>query len=908
MLVTPSGTYDTSAASTVLGKRVSGGRWGGSERFCHRTGEPEHDLALGPGKYDPNQSVVSKKRPGVKIVAPTKKTLAAHIHAFERQEAERGLGPGKYSPSFSATSDWLSGPRVAIRPKTKPNQKLQEKILEREELAAGQAPGAYEWGVRSEFSSCTGTVSWRPEYAPRRELAQVPGPGSYDPDVSAVKGKTAWDVRMAPSESDSKMDRSAMSVRSSFLHTAEGPGPGAYDVQDDLLHPRPGSTVIKQHETMSLKQKPTRQDGDILVLNPDDSYTRPNVRCSVVMREESFVSQASTAVADDSRSENASAYDVDLSVLSTKHRSLSFSMDGQGIRRDPKESGKLGPGYYNPMHRAVEIEPRATRVLSSITPRSDVKSKVGSDSCKLVLDTERADQYLRSSVGVPDIGRFSARSSAVAGQGTSAFTGESDYEADEAARTLLKHTPTLDMGKVSQRKDIVENKEANPKIGPGAYDVDDSLVHPRVPTAFISNSTVREDDMHDYEGDELVLEPTAADRLVRKATPALVNMEKTVGRVEPKKDPLPEALQYAPAVLRGSGDAVPGVAGFRFEDQVGRIEPKTASEGEHLFGKYSIDYSQVEAKTPAVDFSHGSARNVEGESRTSDKLEGDILVLDTERAQEYIRGSRKLVPDMSKQVSRPEEVAGQGTSAFTGESDYEADEAARTLLKHTPTLDMGKVSQRKDIVENKEANPKIGPGAYDVDDSLVHPRVPTAFISNLVAFEPEIDEDGDVLDLEVALAEGFVRKRTPAPVDMAKSTGRVEAKADEKRPEALEYLPDSRDRIQPGQLIPGVPTVAFAKQTGRKEVDVVKGEGCHLQGKYNPVYSLVEKEMPAPDFGKLTGRSVEGADASIEVSEGDVLDLDAERGLQYLREKKLVSDMSKQTSRPEEVTFDCCLV
>ena len=894
------GAYDV--ASTAVGKRVTGGKWGDNKRFCDRKGEEEHGHTVGPGQYDPNQSFVAKKRTAVKIVAPTKKTLAAHLHAFEREEADRGVGPGKYSPSFFASSQWSAIPRVSISKNHTPDAKLQQHILERNELVAGQAPGAYDCWARAELSSCAGAVQWRRNYAPQREKEMLPGPGSYDPDYSAVKGHVS-EVRIAPSEAGSRTDRSFASERSTFLQNADGPGPGTYDAQHDYVHPRAPGAVIKKHEAKSLKL-PARHEGDMLVLNPRDSYTKPNVRCSVVMKEASFASQASTVLADESQSELGSVYDVDLSILSTKPRSSCFSMDGQTKRQEVKQPHQIGPGHYELNYDATEPHARATRVLQSNAKRESFCSekeleKVGSSSCKLILYPNKTDDYMRSSIGAPDIGRYSARPRTIPGQISSDFTGEEDYDTIAAARAMWTHTPGINMAKESMR-DEVEN-DSNPAMGPGKYNVDDSLVHPRTQAAFISSTVMRERE-DDHDGDTLELEPTAADSLVRKRLPAPVNMGKAMGRMEPKKEAAPEALDYVADQRANTkpGEAIPGVVSLKFDGQVGRVDLNTEGEGAHLLGKYVLDYSQVEVQAPAVDFSRGSARHAEGEEESEDKRDGDVLLLDTEKAHNYMRRSSKLVLDLSKQSSRPDEVAGQLISDFTGENDYEAVEAARTLHAHTPTLSIGKVSERKDLLTPKEANPKIGPGTYDTDDALVHPRVRSAFISTAAAHEPEVDLEGDELDLDTTTAENLVRGRVPAIVDMAKSLGRLEPKI-ERGPEALDYVSDSRDRVAAGEAIPGVATIAFDGQIGRIDV-LADGEASQLQGTYDADYSLVEKKVVAADFGKPSGRVREGHDDDHQdVQDGDILVLEPERGYEYLRRTKLVVDIAKQTGRPDEV-------
>jgi hypothetical protein len=391
------GAYDVK--TSAVGKRVPGGGWGSDKRFKQRLQGDEP--CCGPGQYDPNQSFVKPKRPGVKIVPPTKKTLAMHLRAFEREQDSQGVGPGKYTPSFFATSECAAVPRAFIRPVSRPDEKLQQHILEMEALKAGQAPGAYDFWASTQLAQSRRAVQWRPNYAPQREQQPQPGPGTYDPDLASVKGHLSG-VRMAPSEgSRSSRSLAGLSERSTFLLSdVEGPGPGSYYAEHASLLPRAPCAVIKKHETKSRKV-PSRHEGDVLELNPDHHYAKPSVRCSVVMKEASFLSQASTVAGDDALSESVSVQDVDVSVLSTKPRSLSFSMAGQGKRGEVKQAHELGPGSYAVKFDCIEPESRATRVLRSSTKRLQLEQAASSE-CKLFLDTERADRYLGVSVCVCD--------------------------------------------------------------------------------------------------------------------------------------------------------------------------------------------------------------------------------------------------------------------------------------------------------------------------------------------------------------------------------------------------------------------------------------------------------------------------------------------------------------------------
>jgi len=552
----------------------------------------------------------------------------------------------------------------------------------------------------------------------------------------------------------------------------------------------------------------------------------------------------------------------------------------------------------------VEVQAPAAD-FSRVTGRQADDADAGQDTQDgnvLVLDALKAHDALRTSRKlVLDMSKQVARPEEVAGQLVSDFTGENDYDAAQAQLALQAHTPAVNIGKGSKRAEFASVRDSNADLGPGTYEVDDSLVHPRAQSAFISSTVVRER-TDDGEGDALVLDITAADALVAKRVPVPVNMEKTVGRVDPKKDPTPEALEYVTDERDRAkpGEPIPGVKGLKFDGQVGRPEPKGKDEGADLFGKYDIDYSQVEVQAPAADFSRVTGRQ-EGGSETDDG-QGDVLILEPKRAQDFLRTSRKLVLDMSKQVARPEEVAGQLVSDFTGDADYEAELAARNLHAHVPGVDIGKLSERQAFDAAKDKNPNIGPGAYEVDDTLVHPRVPSAFISNTATHEPEMDFEGDELDLDPTAADNLVRNRIPAPVDMARTTGRSEPKAgdEERQPEALDYVPDSRDRLEPGQVIPGVVTLAFGSQVGRTDMHV-EGEGSHLLCRYTPDHSLQERKVAVLDFGKASGREVPGADESEDMRDGDVLVLEPERGHAYLRRSTLVVDIGKQTPRPEEL-------
>jgi hypothetical protein len=506
-----------------------------------------------------------------------------------------------------------------------------------------------------------------------------------------------------------------------------------------------------------------------------------------------------------------------------------------------------------------------------------------------ILDTERADRYfcvfvcviymcahihkhihryLRSGLGVPNIGKYSTRSHVSPGQLLSDFTGEQDYDTAQAKLALQAHTPGVNIGKESKRAEFASAQGASAALGPGTYEVDDSLVHPRVQSAFISSTVVRES-KDDREGDELVLDPTAADALVTKRVPAPVNMAKTGGRVDPRKDPIPEALDYVTDERDRvkPGEPIPGVKALKFDGQVGRVERKDKDDGAQLFGKYNIDYSLVEKQAPAADFSHVTARHADGANETEDTRDGDVLWLEAVKAHEFLRGSRKLVLDMSKQVARPEEVAGQLVSDFTGDTDYDTAQAKLALQAHTPGVNIGKESKRAEFASAQGASAALGPGTYEVDDSLVHPRVQSAFISSTVVRESKDDREGDELVLDPTAADALVTKRVPAPVNMAKTGGRVDPRKDP-IPEALDYVTDERDRVKPGEPIPGVKALKFDGQVGRVERKD-KDDGAQLFGKYNIDYSLVEKQAPAADFSHVTARHVEGNEAGD--GQGDVL-------------------------------------
>jgi hypothetical protein len=96
---------------------------------------------------------------------------------------------------------------------------------------------------------------------------------------------------------------------------------------------------------------------------------------------------------------------------------------------------------------------------------------------------------------------------------------------------------------------------------------------------------------------------------------------------------------------------------------------------------------------------------------------------------------------MSRQTERPD-FTQASTSDFTGEElAYNVDYSA--LDPHVPEVDFVRTAGRKED-RRLEESADVGPGKYEVDDSAVHPKAPSAFFPT----EPRCGNGGDEEDLE----------------------------------------------------------------------------------------------------------------------------------------------------------------
>ncbi|KAJ1465262.1 hypothetical protein T484DRAFT_1865589, partial [Baffinella frigidus] len=223
------------------------------------------------------------------------------------------------------------------------------------------------------------------------------------------------------------------------------------------------------------------------------------------------------------------------------------------------------------------------------------------------------------------------------------------------------------------------------------------------------------------------------------------------------------------------------------------------------------------------------------------------------------------------------------------------------------------MSGRKPSKEEEETT-HLGPGAYaDVDPGVTHPAVPSTFFGTGRADDPhatdEGSHEGDVLvlnpeeatrkmlptipsagihvpalesewalrDREVVGADGEVVK-----VKSIRERLLLRRAHDEFfRPEALDYEPDGealRVRIKGAVEMDGhAPRKDFAEG----------GDASDLFGKYDVDYTLVEATPGAVDFSRAPGRT-ERELGDDEKYEGQKLDLDVDRGHEYLATKKLV--------------------
>lgn len=373
------GAYDVNA--TAVGKRVAAVKFGSSKRFGKEiTGSGQ----IGPGNYEPNRSFNTRKAPAVRIARPTAKSLAEHLMLFERQQVDQALGPGKYSPKFLATSE-VAGVRSArIAPKPKPTLPLVKKQLEDAWVASAPDPGSYDPDFAAVKKRKPSATRWtRPTPANAAVAVDsdtnevmmrhvpTPGPGAYDVNYDAVRS-LAGQVRIAPENS-----MGALSQASTVsLFGVDLPGPGAYDPDDALLRPRPRAARIAPASSKSPFESDSDEEGDVLVLHPKYNVTRRSVSCSVVMREDSFISQASTHKAEPLDDVVLDPYKAYMSSSTCRRSRSAVIGQAPSCRGDTSGEGScsptgasLGPGRYTLKYSLVEPNVRVTGVLQSSTAR-----------------------------------------------------------------------------------------------------------------------------------------------------------------------------------------------------------------------------------------------------------------------------------------------------------------------------------------------------------------------------------------------------------------------------------------------------------------------------------------------------------------------------------------------------------
>ena len=473
------------------------------------------------------------------------------------------------------------------------------------------------------------------------------------------------------------------------------------------------------------------------------------------MREASFVSQASTRnAADDSFcSDYSQGHEcLDDSFLSTTRRPKSASFAQSRVVRDVELDARdvsPGPGKYDIRYESTERRSRHTEVLRSSTLRDNpwfpAQEDGPIDGNVLVLHPEKGEEYLRKNRGVPDMSRQADRSTDLASSNPAASLV---YDVDDSV--VKPNLPSLNMRLETGRKDsVLIQKDSDPELGPGKYDVDDSLVQSRAPAAFFGSEGQHGMEDDDFpEGDVLELDVIDADAARRSGVKGVVDFGRQSGRKEEVVDSGVEPLFPDDAPLR------PHIASVSMDLQTGRAWDE--EEEDKVYGKYTPNYKHVEktAVTGVVDFGAATGRGWEDNGEEDERQDGNVLVLHPEKGEEYLRKNRG-VPDMSRQMERPDFTQAT-TSDFTGEEGaYNVDYSA--LDSHVPAVDFVRTAGRRED-RRLEEFAGIGPGKYDVDDSAVHPKAPSAFFpteprcGNGVDEEDLEDVEGDALYLDVEAA------------------------------------------------------------------------------------------------------------------------------------------------------------
>jgi len=140
--------------------------------------------------------------------------------------------------------------------------------------------------------------------------------------------------------------------------------------------------------------------------------------------------------------------------------------------------------------------------------------------------------------------------------------------------------------------------------------------------------------------------------------------------------------------------------------------------------------------------------------------------IDAARGHAYL-ATKKLVPDLEKQTSRPAEVAGQRQSDCSDDASYEPNLDALSSHAHAPVADFGTMTGRPGSPDSDDESRRLGPGAYEnIDPAVAHPSAPAAFFGTGREDDPhasgEPDHEGDMLVLHPEVAAQKVLPSIPA--------------------------------------------------------------------------------------------------------------------------------------------------
>eukprot|EP00741_Cyanophora_paradoxa_P023435 tig00021582_g22639.t1 len=451
-----------------------------------------------------------------------------------------------------------------------------------------------------------------------------------------------------------------------------------------------------------------------------------------------------------------------------------------------------------------------------------------------------------------------------------------------AAVEMARQVPRPDPTPKPQRRDVVyrvEEADALPP-GPGRYRPDDAAARPRAPAADFARASARfpEGAAGPAEGDLLVLEAAAAADAVRPSAPAALIAP------EPSNAP-PPALpeRYRDAPYEPNLDAVrPGAPGpVPFERQTERDElPAQADSGVDGF-RYRPSRRLVEASVRSVpDLARQSDTGRLAPPAPSEG--GDALDLDPARGEALVAPRRSAGPlEFARQTARP---GLPGALAAAPDADYDPKEdlvrprAPAAVISAPP--DPEEAARRE---EERAREQPPGPGRYRPDPAAVLPAPPSMRA-----------REGDVLLLEPS--DEATRPAAPAPPDFARQLPRPASGL--ARASFYEDTPlDPRDDA----LRPAMPAPLMARHRARpRQLFEAAGEGADAL-LYHPErgYAAVEPALPAVDFGaRVSRQDLERAEAR---GRGEVPD-----GLLYrpsysqtLPSLRGAPEFERQAGRPE---------